>query len=163
MHIRFVQNKNAGELWGMKEGLTNGQKQEWAKLLYLQHSYTIQEIVAKVAVSEAQLRLWIQEGKWDGLKKSLIITKNEQLNTLYELLQAITDRIKTGNADDTKDVDKVLKLTNAIKNLENESAVAQTIDVAKAFIDFLKEDEPDAVPEQTRRFDRYIKQLERKH
>ena len=163
MRIRFAQNKIPIDLWGMTEGLTNGQKMEWAQLLYTEHQFTISEIAGKTGSTEAELRYWIQEGKWDGLKKSLIITKEEQLNILYEFLAFVTDKVKKEKTYDLKDLDKIQKLTAAIKNLESETNVAATIDAAKAFIDWLKEDEPDVVLEQTQRLNRYIKYLERKH
>jgi transposase-like protein len=147
----------------MKEGLSNGQKMEWAKLLYTQHNMSIKDVAQKVEVSEAELRYWIKEGRWDGIKKSLIITKEEQLDILYELLGSITARIKESEIDDTKDVDKVLKLTNSIKNLETETGVAEVIDVAKDFISWLQDEDPAEVVPATQRFNKFIKYKEKKH
>ena len=151
------------EFWGMKDGLTNGQKMEWAKLLYTWHDISKSDIAARLNISEAELQEWIEEGKWDGLKKSLILTKDAQLFVLYELLQATITRIKSGSSDDPKDIDKVLKLTSSIKNLEGESGVADIIDVAKGYITWLQDEDPAEVLLTTQRFNKYIKYMERKH
>jgi len=146
----------------MKDGLTDGQKKEWAQLLFTRFDLSIKEIALKTGASEEELRLWIQEGNWEGIRRSLLTSKEVQLNMLYDILESITTRIKENGADNTKDADLVIKYTTAIKNLETESSVTQIIEVAKKFINWLQTIDIELAKTVTLRFDAFIKEELRK-
>jgi len=146
----------------MKDGLTDGQKKEWAQLLFTRFDLSIKEIALKTGASEEELRLWIQEGNWEGIRRSLLTSKEVQLNILYDILESITTRIKENGADNTKDADLVIKYTTAIKNLETESSVTQIIEVAKKFINWLQTINIELAKTVTLRFDAFIKEELRK-
>ncbi len=44
--------------------LTNAQKKEWAKTLYLKENLTQQEIADRVGVSRVSVSNWVRAGKW---------------------------------------------------------------------------------------------------
>ena len=46
----------------MTSTLTNQQKKDWAKLLYMQERLTLQEIAARVGVSRVTVGKWAQAG-----------------------------------------------------------------------------------------------------
>jgi len=146
----------------MKDGLTDGQKKEWAQLLFTRFDLSIKEIAIKTGAGEEELRLWIQEGNWEGIRRSLLTSKEVQLNILYDILESITTRIKENGADNTKDADLVIKYTTAIKNLETESSVTQIIEVAKKFINWLQTIDIELAKTVTLRFDAFIKEELRK-
>lgn len=47
----------------MAKELSNTQKKEWAKTLYLKENLTQQEIADRVGVSRATVNRWIADGK----------------------------------------------------------------------------------------------------
>ena len=47
--------------------LTNQQKKDWAKTLYLRENLTQQEIADRVGVSRVSVSNWIRTGKWEEL------------------------------------------------------------------------------------------------
>jgi ribosome-binding factor A len=142
----------------MKDGLSGGQKKEWAQLLFTRFDLSIKDIALKTGVSEEELRLWIQDGNWEGIRRSLLTSKEVQLNILYDILETITTRIKENGADNTKDADLVIKYTSAIKNLETESSVTQIIEVAKKFINRLQMADLELAKTVALHFDAYIKE-----
>ena len=158
LFIRCLSN----DLCAMKNGLTDGQKKEWAQLLFTRFDLSIKEIALKTGAGEEELRLWIQEGNWEGIRRSLLTSKEVQLNILYDILESITTRIKESGADNTKDADLVIKYTTAIKNLETESSVTQIIEVAKKFINWLQTIDIELAKTVTLRFDAFIKEELRK-
>ena len=48
--------------------LTNAQKKEWAKTLYLRENLTQQEIAERVGVSRVTVSNWVRSGKWEEQK-----------------------------------------------------------------------------------------------
>ena len=51
--------------------LTNAQKKEWAKTLYLKENLTQQEIADRVGVSRVSVSNWVRAGKWEEQKVGL--------------------------------------------------------------------------------------------
>jgi len=108
-----------------EQDLTIANKKEWAKMLYLGGQLTQKEIAAKVGTSEVSISKWVNEGKWDALKKTLQTTKEEQLKNLYQLLEMLNKQAKDSLEDDdpdtNPDADKIIKITKAINYLEKDS------------------------------------------
>lgn len=76
-------------------GLKKTEQKEYAKFLYTEKNLTQKEIAEKVGVTEKTLAKWISEneGEWKKLKKSLMATKANQINSLYEQLDRLNDHI----------------------------------------------------------------------
>lgn len=55
--------------------LTNAQKKEWAKTLYLKENLTQQEIADRVGVSRVSVSNWVRAGKWEEQKVGLTLTR----------------------------------------------------------------------------------------
>lgn len=77
-------------------GLKKTEQKEYAKFLFTEKNSTQKEIAEKVGVTEKTLIKWIGEndGEWKKLKKSLMTTKSNQINNLYEILERTNDEIK---------------------------------------------------------------------
>lgn len=122
--------------------LTLQQKKDWAKLLYLKENLTQKEIAARVSVTEKTLSKWVNEGKWDMLKSSVIITKSEELQRIYlqinELNDSIFSREKGQRFASNKEADSLVKLTATARNLETDASVADVIEVFKRFSNWLR-------------------------
>jgi len=148
----------SSELCAMDNGLTHEQKKDWAQVLFIYNDYTIQNIAKTVDVSEAIVRKWIMEGQWEGMKRCLLTTRAVQLEYLYDILAALTARIKEQSEGNTKDADLLIKYTAAIKNLESETSVPQIIEVAKAFTTWLQHDDLELTKTVTLKFNTYIRE-----
>ena len=67
----------------MAEKLTNKEKQGWAKILYLKTDMNQKEISKKVEVTESTMSKWIIAGKWEVLRSSYVITREQELRRIY--------------------------------------------------------------------------------
>lgn len=142
-------------------GLSIKQKKDYAKMLYLSGGLTQKEIAVRVEVSEKTISKWSNQEKWDDLRISLLVTKEEQLSSLYRQLDALKKAIE--NRDDRKyptpqEGDIIIKLTASIKNLETDVSVAEKLETGKEFLRFVRK--ATAVEQATfiaSLFDAYIK------
>lgn len=157
-------------------GLSKVQEKEFAKSLYLGGGLTQKEIAGRISVTETTLTKWIKVGKWDGLKKSLLTTKQNQLGFLYDQLDFLnTDISKRPNPLDpnekpdqfelliqrgkyatSKEADVIIKLTTAIKKLETETSIGDTVEVARNFIEFVRPQNLELAKKITDFFDVFI-------
>jgi len=144
-------NKNPGKL-------SNDQKREWAQMLYTRFDLTQKEIALKVAADESTIRRWIAEGEWDKMRRSLLTSKEEQLRHLYDIIAAITIKVKESDElGDTKDADKIIKYTAAIKNLETDVSMGEMIETGMQFIRFVLQRNLDTAKLISLQFDAFVK------
>ena len=141
--------------------LTNAQKKEWAKTLYLRENLTQQEIADRVGVSRVTVSNWVRAGKWEEQKAGLTLTRQEQVANLYrqvaEINRAISARAEGERFPNSKEADILGKLSAAIRNMEQETGIADIISVLTAFIEWLRPLDLDKAKELTRLADAYIK------
>ena len=128
--------------------LTNAQKKEWAKTLYLRENLTQQEIAERV-------------GEWEEQKAGLTLTRQEQVANLYrqvaEINRAISTRAEGERFPSSKEADILGKLSAAIRNMEQETGIADIISVLTGFVEWLRPLDLDKAKELTRLADAYIK------
>lgn len=120
-----------------------GQKKDFAKMLYLNNEGISQkEIAQRAGVSEVTISKWVKAEKWENLKVSLLTTKAEQLNLLYNQLRSINELIKEREKGaqhaTSKEADSIIKLTSAIKNLEVETSIAEKVETGQKFLAFIR-------------------------
>lgn len=141
--------------------LTNAQKKEWAKTLYLRENLTQQEIAERVGVSRVTVSNWVRAGKWEEQKAGLTLTRQEQVANLYrqvaEINRVISTRAEGERFPNSKEADILGKLSAAIRNMEQETGIADIISVLTAFIEWLRPLDLDKAKELTRLADAYIK------
>ena len=141
--------------------LTNKQKKEWAAVLYLKENLTQAEIAEKVEVSRCTINKWVKAEKWEELKVSITITKEEQLKNLYRQLQELNADIlikpEGKRYATTAEADTITKLANAIKKMETELSLSEIISAFGGFINWLRTIEPGKVKEIYPFLDTYIK------
>lgn len=63
--------------------LTNTQKKEYARMLYLKENLTQQEIAEKTGVSRQTLSRWINSEKWEEMKIGMTLTREQQISALH--------------------------------------------------------------------------------
>ena len=141
--------------------LTNAQKKEWAKTLYMRENLTQQEIAERVGVSRVTVSNWVRAGKWEEQKAGLTLTRQEQVANLYrqvaEINRAISARAEGERFPNSKEADILGKLAAAIRNMEQETGIADIISVRTSFIEWLRPLDLDKAKELTRLADAYIK------
>lgn len=122
-------------------------KQYLAKILYTREQLDAKVVAKRVGVSENTMSRWVNEFNWKALRNRLLISKDEQLNRLYEQLEALNDEIRDSPArrPDTKQADIQIKLTNSIRNMETDLAIA---DLVESGIRFTKHVQRKGTPEQ---------------
>lgn len=141
--------------------LTNAQKKEWAKTLYMRENLTQQEIAERVGVSRVTVSNWVRAGKWEEQKAGLTLTRQEQVANLYrqvaEINRAISGRAEGERFPNSKEADILGKLSAAIRNMEQETGIADIISVLTGFIEWLRPFDLEKAKELTRLADAYIK------
>lgn len=141
--------------------LTNAQKKEWAKTLYMRENLTQQEIAERVGVSRVTVSNWVRAGKWEEQKAGLTLTRQEQVANLYrqvaEINRAISARAEGERFPNSKEADILGKLSAAIRNMEQETGIADIISVLTGFIEWLRPFDLEKAKELARLADAYIK------
>ena len=143
--------------------MTIQQKKEYAKILYTQLRLTQKEAAEKSGVSTKTINKWVNDEKWDDLRSSFIITKNQQLKRLYaqinEINTAIEKRPEGERYANSKEADTLVKLTAAASSLESETSIAETVTVFINFIEWLRTVELPKAQDFGNYMDDYIKTL----
>ncbi len=141
--------------------LTNIQKKEWAQTLYLRENLTQQEIADRVGVSRVTVSNWCRAGKWEEQKVGLTLTRREQVQSLYrqvaEVNRAVQTKPEGQRFPDAKQADTIVKLTTAIRNMEQELGIAERIAVLTDVIEWIRASDLARAKELTPLFDAYIK------
>lgn len=136
-------------------------KRSMAKSLYLTGQYNQKEIADLVGTSVQSITKWKDEEDWESFKTSLLTTRESQLRRLYKMLEILNDSIdekaKAKIPINSKEADAVLKLTQAIKNLEIETSIAEKVEVGTDFIDLVKKEDYELSKVITKWFDTYLK------
>lgn len=144
--------------------LTNAQKKEWAKTLYLQGVMTQKDIADKVGVSKVTMTKWVNdpEDNWEKLKQVLLITRESQLKRLYlqldELNTNIMRRDEGSRFANSKEADTINKLTTSIRTLETEASIADIVSVSKRMFEWLRTISPSKAKEVGDLFNDFIRE-----
>ena len=152
-------------------------EKDFAKILFVNENISQKEIANRLNVTEKTIGRWVKDGGWESLKTSMLVTKDNQLTSLYNQLENINKEIKErpivrdvpafllkpvkvkngdgseslefpkydekdfpikiGNVATSKDADIISKITGAIKKLETETNIGETVEVAKQLIQFI--------------------------
>ena len=146
---------------GVMANLTNTQKKEWAKTLYLKENLTQQEIADRVGVSRVSISNWMRAGKWEEQKVGITLTREEQIANLYrqvaEINKAILEKPEGERFANSTEADILGKLSAAIRKMETDVGIADIISVITQFIEFLRPLDLEKAKEVTRLADAFIK------
>lgn len=143
----------------MAKDLNIKQKKELAHMLYIKTDLSQKEIAEKVGIVEKTMSIWVREGNWQAMKRSLLTSKGEILRKLYDLLEKIGNKLEEEDSiGDSKIADMYSKYTAAIKNLETETSVSVIIEVAKIFLDWLMTIDPKFALSVGEHLDTFIKE-----
>jgi len=143
--------------------LTNQQKRDWAKTLYLRENLTQQEIADRVGVSRVTVSNWVNKNKWEEQRTALTLTREEQVRSLYRQVAAINRAIEERPEGErfatSAEADIIGKLSKSIKQLEMEVGIADVVSVITKFIEFLRPVDLQKAKDITSLADAFIKTL----
>ena len=143
--------------------LSSKQKKDWAKTIYLNEHLTQKEIAERVGISAKTMSKWIAAEKWETLKTSLTITREEQLANLYRQVAAINHAIASRDEKErfanSREADIINKLATAINKMETETGLAEVIGVCKKILTWLRPVDPAKAKELSYLLDSFIKDL----
>lgn len=144
------------------EELTNKQKRDFARTLYLKENLTQQEIADRVGVSRQSLSRWIKDDKWEEMKASLTLTREQQIASLHRQVQELNNTILSREEGlrfaTSAEADTITKLATAIKKLETDTGLSDIISVGVRFLDYLRPIDPEKTREFTRLWDGFVKE-----
>lgn len=122
--------------------LTNDQKKELARELFLQGSFTYAEIAEKVRSTRQTVSRWAEAGKWEDLKVYMTVGKDRVLRGFYQQLNDIQTAILSREPDkriaSSTEADRQVKLASAIKKLENDCGITGLIDAGIRFCNYMR-------------------------
>lgn len=121
--------------------LTNTQKKELAKTLYLDTSATQQEIAERVGVERRTIVRWVKE--WQPLKINYMQTRELRIRStlmqLKELDEHIEAREEGSRFPSAKEADIRRKLTADLEALEQDASVKEVINVSRGILDYIRQ------------------------
>lgn len=140
--------------------MNTAQEKEWAKLLYTKERLSQKEVAERTGKSTVTINRWVKKEKWDELRASITITKEEQIKNLYrqlsELNQTISERPE-GRYPTAQEADTINKLSAAIQKLETEVGLPEVISAFTGFFDWLRPINLDKAKEIIPLYDDYVK------
>lgn len=145
---------------GMSKTLTNQQKKDWAKLLYMQGELQSKQIAEKVGINPVTMSKWNKEGNWDMLRAAITTTREEQVRNMYMQIAEINKVIaaRPDKYATSAEADTINKLSAAINKMEGEYGIADIISVSKQILFWLRKRDPEKAIELSYYFDEFVKE-----
>lgn len=118
-------------------------KKYLAKILYTREQLEGKVVAQRVGVAEKTISKWVTDGNWKALRNRLLVSKDQQLNLLYEQLEKLNEQIQASEEGfaSTREADIIIKLTAAIRNLENDLNIADLVESGIRFVKFTQSTE----------------------
>lgn len=148
-----------------KGRLTNEEKERkkgLAKVLFLQEkNISFKEIAERIEVSEKTIADWVKNEKWEGLRRNILLTRQEQLVMLQDELNEINTYIKSlpegARFADFKLAQVRNQLVKNIKDLETKAMLPEMINALTRFLDFVRKENLDEAQLLADYTDQFIK------
>lgn len=142
-------------------GIKMSQKKQFAQILYTKEHLTQKEIAERVGVTPVTVNRWVKKDKWDELRVSLTMTREEQIKALYkqlsELNKSISQREEGERYASAAEADTINKITTSINKLETETGLGEIISSFKGFLSWLRQFDLQYAQQITPLFDDYVK------
>lgn len=142
--------------------MTNEQKKDFARLIYLSEpTATQKEIAERADVSEQTLSKWVKAEGWEKLRRSRMVTRQQALSDAYEQLEELNARIKARPEGErypnNKEADIQVKLASKIRTLETELSVAAVMETGMAFVEHVRSTAPEHTTTVLALYDSFMK------
>ena len=145
----------------MKQTKQGINKRNIAKSLYVNGSYTQEEIAQKVGVTRQTVARWIATDNWEDQKAALTITPAQILaglnRQIVEINNNINQREEGQRFATVAEADTLAKLASAIKKIESDVGIADIVDVGIRFTNWLRPLDLDKAKEFSDLLDAFLK------
>ena len=136
-------------------------RKDLAKTLYVNGSFTQEEIAAKVGTTRQTVSRWIREGSWDQVKASYTITPEQILAGLNRQIIEINNKVNSRPEGErfatVAEADTLAKLASSIKKIETDAGIADIVNVGIKFTDWLRQTDLDLAKKFSDLLDAFIK------
>lgn len=140
---------------------SNIDKKSIAKDLFIKSRCTQEEIAEKVGITRQTVSRWIREGKWEELRVSITISTEQIIAGMIKQISDIQDganaRPEGQRALTAKEADTIVKLSSAIKKLQNEAGITDIVNVGIKFTYWLRSIDIEKAKEYNELWDLFIK------
>lgn len=133
--------------------------------MFVKENLTQQEIADKVGASRVSVGRWIKDGKWEELKASLTLTKEEQIQNILRQIAQMNKTIASRKEDEgpryatTAEADTIGKLSAAVKKLEGEVGIVEVVSVGIKFSEWIRRIDLDKAKEVGMLWDAFVKEM----
>ena len=132
---------------------SNIDKKSIAKDLFIKSRCTQEEIAEKVGITRQTVSRWIREGKWEELRVSITISTEQ----IIDIQDGANARPEGQRALTAKEADTIVKLSSAIKKLQNEAGITDIVNVGIKFTNWLRSIDIEKAKEYNELWDLFIK------
>lgn len=136
-------------------------RKDLAKTLYVNGSFTQEEIATKVGTTRQTVSRWIREGSWDQVKASYTITPEQILAGLNRQIIEINNNVNSRPEGErfatVAEADTLAKLASSIKKIETDAGIADIVNVGIKFTDWLRQTDLDLAKKFSDLLDAFIK------
>ena len=140
---------------------TNINKKDIAKDLYLKGGCTQEEIALKVGTTRQTISRWSREGNWEELRASFTMSTENILSGMIRQVAEIQNQANSrpeGQRSFTpKEADTVVKITSAVKKLQNDAGITDIVNVGIKFTNWLRAIDIQKAKENNELWDLFIK------
>ena len=136
-------------------------RKDLAKTLYVNGSFTQEEIAAKVGTTRQTVSRWIRDGAWDQVKASYTITPEQILAGLTRQIIEINNKVNSRPEGErfatVAEADTLAKLASSIKKIETDAGIADIVNVGIKFTNWLRQTDLDLAKRFSDLLDAFIK------
>lgn len=141
----------------------NSDKRELAKIIFVQGSYTYEEIAEKVGVNKNTITRWSKADSWEDIKASKTISPEQILagfnRQIIEINKNIDSRPEGERFATVAEADTLIKLASAIKKIEADAGIVDVVNVSMKFTNWLRPLDLEMAKKVADLFDAYIKDI----
>ena len=134
---------------------------DWAKTLITKEKLTQKETAERIGVTTATMNKWYADGKWENLKKNILLTREEQMIMLQDELVRLNDFISKKPEGtrwaDGKEANIRRYLVKDIKDLETKAALPEIIHACQGLLEFVRKVDLAKAQELSKYVDGFIK------
>jgi transcriptional regulator with XRE-family HTH domain len=114
-------------------------KKDHAFQLYVK-GVTQKEIAERVGTTPVTVSKWVKSEAWEQRRAAENITRKELVNKLLVAINKLIDSVLLSEDVEVASSlpDKLAKFASAIKKLENEAGIVETVEVFMAFMSWLR-------------------------
>lgn len=137
------------------------EKKEFAKILFIREKLSQKEIAQRIDISETTISKWTIEGNWEQLRKSTMLTREEQIASMLNELEMINNEISDSDRRyATKEQAYVRDtLIQNLQKLETDVSATEVYNVATKMINHYRSIDLDQAKGLTELFDGYLKTI----